>query len=110
MNLENQLDKILKIQAFCRGHLIRAVIKESKKEYMEIFQDIEEISPKNYQKAKGWLDNPNLSNPKFGCFLKKLEKENNKKKLMEKLMFLTDKIELINKKIIERKIELGIND
>lgn len=110
MDYEKHIGKIIKIQSFFRKVSIRSVIAESKREFLGLFNEIEEMTPNNYETSKRWVSDSQLDRPKFGFSTKNTEKEEKKRQLMAKMMSINEKIDQINKKIRERKAELGIKD
>ena len=116
MHAQN-LNEIIKIQAFCRGVLARMCVLRSKQEFLEIFQNIEESNSNLYQdfsninkKENIWVTSPKPLFPKFG-FSMNQEKNNLRKfELMDRIRLLTDKLEMVNQKMVDRKIELGLFD
>lgn len=110
MDYEKNVGKIIKIQSFFRKIFIRSVIAESKREFLGIFNEIEEMTPNSYEMSRKWIKDFKLNRPKFGFSTKHTEKEEKKKQLIAKMMSLHEKIDHINKKILERKAELGMKD
>lgn len=116
MSAQN-LDEIIKIQAFCRGFLTRMCVLRSKQEFFEIFQTIEESNSLLYQdfsnksrKENIWVTNSKPLPPKFGFSMNQEKNIGRKFELMERIRLLTDKLEIVNQKIVDRKIELGLFD
>ena len=108
---QKELKSIVKIQALFRGVLIRSVILESKKQYFELFEEIEHPNNLNdFPLQNEWIKYNHLNIPHFGFNLKEREISERKMALMEKMRILNDKLEVVNGKIIERRLELGIND
>ena len=111
------LDEIIKIQAFCRGVLARMCVLRSKQEFFEIFQNIEELNGNIYQdfskiseKENIWLTSSKPLFPKFGFSMNQEKNTQRKFELMERIRLLTDKLEMVNQKMVDRKIELGLFD
>jgi hypothetical protein len=67
--------------------------------------DFEETSIK-----EKWSNNSKLNGPYFGFKTNQEDAQDHKMAIMEKIQFLTDKLELVNRKIVDRKIELDLFD
>ncbi len=103
---EKERKSIIKIQALFRGVLIRSLILESKSEYLEIFKEIEKSQTSHIQYK--WVQSSKLIHPNFGFNLSSEELDERKISIIQKLLLLNERLELVNKKIVERKLELGL--
>lgn len=104
---ETRMEAIIKIQSFFRKILMKFLIIQSKNDFMKIFHSVEGT---NHQKKNIWLENSKLSAPNFGFSMLQETSIEEKKLLLGKISLLNDKLDKVNQKIIERKMELGFFD